>query len=135
MERPILGTPVGKSEISGLINRLRTGKIVGPAVDKDISDTLRVRPAPYSTSLDAARTLVPRPRGSMSLATIFEVGGFQDDRSHGGRAKVWHDTGMAGAPYDRPPYEATDCASPAVALCIAGLEAFVGEGGYLPAQR
>ena len=85
-------------------------------------------PPPFTTSIDAARKCVPRPKGSMSLATTFSVGGFQDSRPHGGWAKVYHDCVMAGGPYEKPPYEGK-AASPALALCIAGLKAFFDDGG------
>lgn len=77
----------------------------------------------YSQSLDAAMLTVPHPLGSMSLATTFAVGGFADGRKHSAWAKVYYSTAMAGAPYDPPPFEAKDCASPALALLAASLKA------------
>lgn len=83
-------------------------------------------PPNYTQSLDAAVTLIPNPLGSMSLATTFACGGFADARPRGAWAKVWHNTSMAGAPYDPPPYEAKDAPSVALAICIAALKARKG---------
>lgn len=82
-------------------------------------------PREFTQSMDAARQLVPRPFGSMSVATTFGMGGFGDTRPHSAWAWVSHDCSMAGGPGD-PAFEARGRASPALALCEAALLALNG---------
>lgn len=105
-----------------IVARLEGLRGPDPETDRMIAKALGCQVKEFTKSLDAAASAVPRPAGSMSLATTFSVGGFGDGRPHSAWAKVFHDTSMAGGP-PRDPFEAKDRCNPAIALCIASFKA------------
>ena len=128
-----------RSELMEIVQRLRSGE-AGDEIDsqiwttltKDIDDEYRFngkvevkKKRPFTQSMEDARALVPRPFGSMSVATTFGVGGFGDSRKHSAWAWVSHDCSMAGGPGE-PRYEVERMASPALALTAAALLALIG---------
>lgn len=75
----------------------------------------------YTTSLDAALTLVPHPSGGSSPATTFGIEGCADDRPRGASAWVSYFSGMTGGPVGEP--SRGRGATLALSLCIAALKA------------
>lgn len=111
--------------IKNLISKLEKAKEGNTSLDQEIALLIKSTEEPtppFTSSIDAARIVVPNPPGSLSLATTFIVGGFKDNRPHGAWAEVFYNTAMAGSPYDPPPYEGS-ATSMALALCIAALKA------------
>jgi hypothetical protein len=119
-------------DIHHLIEALRQAKTGSAELDFAIAEIVikgprvRGREPAFTTSIDEARRAIPRPLGSMSLASRFEVGGFADVRPFGSFAKVWYDPSMAGAPREVG-YICKRATSPALALCCASMMARGGD--------